>query len=253
MPPTLDEFRGFFHAKAFDVVGNGAYRKHLARCKETGDHWAVTMGAQIHAIQTHIREVQTAVQDMPRSSDRLPEICRDVMMSAQPPIRLFAGHAECAITHRRCTRCLDLSRAQKGHASVYVDMRFCRFFMLLWYCNKLEYIIRSYTRTWLDLHQAEAETFRDLCTTMCAEQEPTIVRMHALLALGLDHVLATLQQHTHANVHAPVLCMATPAPPAIAPDEKKGANGDGSSPLAVHDPVPPPCCSGTDAPPSPST
>ena len=220
MPPTLDEFRGFFHAKAFDVVGNGTYRKHLAKCKETGDHWAVTMGAQIHEVQSQIREVQSAVQDMPRNADRLAEICRDVMMSAQPPIRLFAGHAECAITQRRCTRCLDLSRAQKGHSSVYVDMRFCRFFMLLWYCNKLEYIIRSYTRTWMDTHHTDVETFRDLCTVMCTEQESTIVRMHGLFVMALGHVFATLRHHAHQNTHTPVLCLHK---------EKKEDNGKGSA------------------------
>ena len=214
--PTLDDFRGFFHAKAFDVVGNGTYRKHLARCKETGDHWAMTMGAQIHEVQSQIREVQAAVQDMPRNADRLAEICRDVMMSAQPPIRLFAGHAECAITQRRCTRCLDLSRAQKGHSSVYVDMRFCRFFMLLWYCNKLEYIIRSYTRTWIDMHQGEAETFSELCRVMRAEQEPTIARMHALFVVALQHVFTTLQHHARTNTHAPVLSLQPTASFALA-------------------------------------
>ena len=208
MPVTLNEFRGFFHAKAFDVVGNGSYRKHLARCKETGDHWAVCMGEHVHAMQSRIRELQNAVQEIPKTSNRLAEICHDVMMSAQPPIRLFSGHSICAITQQRCSRCLDLSRAQKGQTSVYVDTRFCQFFMFLWFCNKLEYIIRSYTRTWLDMRQQDNESFKTLCTTMCEEQEAVITRMHALFVMAYEHVSASLQHHAQINRLTPVLHLA---------------------------------------------
>ena len=203
-PCTLVEFRGFFLAKAFDVVGNGTYRKHLARCKEAGDPWAVAMGSQLQAVQSHVREVHAAITAMSPSPNRLGEICRDVMMSAQPPIRLHAGCATCTITGRRCMKCLDLSKTHKGHAHVYVDPRFCYFFMLLWYCNKLEYIVRSFTRTWLDSRQEE-DTFKTLCCSLQRDLEPNIVSMHALFVTGKDHVLATLAHYAQSNKHAPIL------------------------------------------------
>ena len=201
---TLDEFRGFFHAKAFDVVGNGTYRKHLARCKDAGDPLAVHMGAQLQAIQAHVREVHTAVTAMPHTPNKLAEICRDVMMSAQPPIRLHAGCTTCSITGRRCTKCLDLSRSHKGSTHVYVDPRFCFFFMLLWYCNKLEYIVRSHTRTWLD-NRTEEETFKGLCCALTTELEPLIAKMHGLFVIAKDHVIATLRQYAQSHQYEPVL------------------------------------------------
>jgi hypothetical protein len=136
--------------------------------------------------------------------NNLGEICRDVMMSAQPPIRLHAGCAPCTITGRRCTKCLDLSRSHKGNAHVYVDPRFCFFFMLLWYCNKLEYIIRSCTRTWLD-ERREEETFKNLCCSLRENLEPIIVRMHSLFVVGKDHVLATLRNYAQSHQYEPVL------------------------------------------------
>lgn len=206
MPPacTLDEFRGFFLAKAYDVIGNGAYRKHLARCKDTGDPWAIAMSGQMQVVQAQVREVHAAVTAMPPGPNRLNEICRDVMMSAQPPIRLHAGCVPCSITGRRCIRCLDLSKAHKGNAQLYVDPRFCFFFMLLWYCNKLEYIIRCYTRTWLDQRQ-DTETFKALCCALRDDLEPTVARMHRLFAVAKDHVLATIQRYTETNTYEPVL------------------------------------------------
>jgi hypothetical protein len=205
---ALSEFRGFFLAKAFDVVGNGTYKKYLARCKESGDPWAVTMGAQLQAVQSHVREVHAAITAMPPTANHLGEICRDVMMSAQPPIRLHAGCATCAITGRRCMKCLDLSKTHKGHAHVYVDPRFCYFFMLLWYCNKLEYIVRSFTRTWLDSRHEE-ETFKSLCCALQRDIEPQILSMHALFVTAKAHVLATLAQYAKSNKHAPILELPT--------------------------------------------
>lgn len=202
---TLEEFRGFFLAKAFDVVGNGTYRKHLARCKDVGDPWAVTMSAQLQSVQSHAREVHTAVMSMPQSNtNRLAEICKDVMMSAQPPIRLHAGCSVCCITGRRCMKCLDLSKTHKSHAHVHVDPRFCFFFMLLWYCNKLEYIVRSYTRTWLDI-RSEDETFKDICCALQVDMESQIVQMHKLFLVAKEHVLCTLKQYTDCHKLAPIL------------------------------------------------
>jgi hypothetical protein len=201
---SLDEFRGYFLAKAYDVVGNGAYRKHLTRCKEAGDPWALTMTAQIQTMQTQIREIHTAVTSMTPGPTKLPEILRDVMISAQPPVRLHAGCVTCCITGRRVLKCLDLSKTHKTNSQVYVDPRFCVFFMFLWYCNKLEYIVRCYTRTWLD-GRGEGETFKDMCCALRDELEPTIVRMHTLFVTAKAHVLKTLQHHALDNQYEPVL------------------------------------------------
>lgn len=214
---TLDEFRGFFLAKAFDVVGNGSYRKHLARCKEAGDPWAIAMGAQLQATQSHIREVHAAVTGMPPTANNLNDICRDVMMSAQPPIRLNAGCVACSITGQRTLRCLDLSRAHKGNEHLYVDPRFCFFFMLLWYCNKLEYVIRCYTRTWLDGRE-DGESFKAMCCALRDDLEPCIVRMHSLFVVAKSHVLATIERHVESNRYEPVLSL-----PAVGADSRQAS------------------------------
>ena len=37
----LEDFRHFYLAKSYDVVWQGTFRKHLCKCKEAGDPWAV--------------------------------------------------------------------------------------------------------------------------------------------------------------------------------------------------------------------
>jgi hypothetical protein len=191
---TPEEFKSFFNAKAFDVIGNGTFRKHLARCKEAGDVWAVEMANHIQGIQNHVREVTTAISNMPQTSNKLHEICKEVMMGAQPPTKLHAGCTTCCITQRQCMKCLDLTRNHKGNTSMFVDARFCYFFMLLWYCNKIEYIVRSFTRTWLDSRE-ESETFQNQCEAIQVDLESQINAMYRLFVVSKQHIMSTLKHY----------------------------------------------------------
>ena len=80
-----EAFENFFLAKCYDVISNGQYKKHLVRCKDTGETWAVKMGADVQLVQSCINKVQSAVASMPHMGNHLQEICRSVMNSAQPP------------------------------------------------------------------------------------------------------------------------------------------------------------------------
>ena len=191
---SLEEFQSFFNAKAFDVIGNGTFRKHLARCKDAGDVWAVDMSSHMQTVQAHVREVSSAVSAMPQTSNRLHEICKEVMMGAQPPTKLHAGCTTCCITQRQCMKCLYLTRNHRGNATMFVDARFCYFFMLLWYCNKIEYIILSFTRTWLDTRD-ESETFQSQCEAIQSELADKIAAMHRLFVVSKAHVLSTLSHY----------------------------------------------------------
>jgi len=199
-PPscTAEEFQHFFNAKAFDVIGNGTFRKHLARCREAGDLWAVEMSSNVQSVQSHIREISSAVVGMPQTSNRLHEICREVMMGAQPPTKLHAGCVKCCITLRQCMRCMDLTRNHKSSAHMFVDARFCFFFMLLWYCNKLEYIIRSFTRTWLDTRD-DKETFEQQCLAIQEELKPQIDSMYKLFVIAKSHIIKTLAHYEQSH------------------------------------------------------
>lgn len=191
---TYEEFKNFFYAKAFDVIGNGTFRKHLAKCRDAGDPWAVKMSLHVQAVQGHIKAIHSTVHSMPQTSNNMHEICKDVMVGAQPPTRLHAGCVRCSVTKRQCMKCLDLTRNHKGSQSLFIDARFSLFFMLLWYCNKIEYIIRSYTRTWLD-SRSDQETYEAQCRAIQSEMEGVQQSMYNLFTSGKRHITETLKKY----------------------------------------------------------
>ena len=129
---SLEDFSLFFCCKAFDSVGNGSYRPHLHACRDRGEDWAIEMYNSVNLVQAHVKHMHHSILSMPNVPCNIAAICKDVMLSSQPPVRLFFGSAVCSITSRVCSKCLDLSRNNKDTARVYVDLRFGHFFMMIW-------------------------------------------------------------------------------------------------------------------------
>ena len=179
--------------KAFDTIGNGSFRKHLAKCKEANDKWAVEMYTDVQFVANTVRELQYLVNDIPSVPFKLYDICLDIMSSAQPPIKMFAGVATCVLTNSVCNHCLDFSKVYKGENQVFVHGRFSNFFLFLWFCNKIEYIIRSYVRNWLEQQQANT-SFKELCDKAQADLIHIIEKMHILYNLAYKHVQASLKK-----------------------------------------------------------
>ena len=69
-------------------------------------------------------------------------MARETLASSHPPVRLLAGKFECAITGAQLMYCLDVSRNTRQPPTTCVHLRFWPFFVLLWYCAKLDYVIR---------------------------------------------------------------------------------------------------------------
>jgi len=118
-------------------------------------------------------------------------ICRDVMASAQPPIRVFTGFSRCSLTGEALDYSIDLTRAGKNSKGVYVHLRFWHFFIFLWFTAKIEYIIRSCTKQWMEAlqdPQASPKDFTGLCERFRGENEPLIHQMGALFQRAHDFV-----------------------------------------------------------------
>ena len=201
---TVSEFQSFFHAKAFDIIGNGTFKKHLAKCKEANDMWAIQMTADIQTIQNKIRDIQVLVHEIPASPCQFFEICRDVMSSAQPPVKMYAGTAMCALTQNICQHCLDFSKIHKNTKTLYIDARFSNFFLFLWFSNKLEYVIRSYVRSWLEDTKKDLDQVT-LCQMVQQDFKDKISSLHALFCLSYQHVTVSLQQLIHTRIHTPIV------------------------------------------------
>jgi hypothetical protein len=208
-PPAIspEDFRHFFLVKSYDVIGQGTFRRHLCRCKEAGDLWAVDMNAGATRVHQAVRGVQARIAAVPRPRNALLlQLCRDVMVSAQPPVRMFAGYTTCCLSGVSCNTCIDLTHPVKNAQHVHIHARFSHFFLMLWLCSKLEYVVRSSAKAWLERQDGRAEaSFREMCEAFTAETREYCEQLHQLLVRGQAHVYATLDALMHDSLGHRVL------------------------------------------------
>lgn len=189
---SLQQFRNFFFAKAFDIIGNHSFKRHLARCKDVNDEWAVIICNDVQIMHNVIKQIQALVTEIPVTPCRIHEICKDVMSNAQPPVKIYAGTAICSLTHVTCSQCIDLTKIHKRAENTYVDSRFSNFFLFLWFINKIEYVIRSYVRAWLD-KQPTGQNNATLCQSIQDDMQNKTEDLHQLFLLAYQHVHQSLE------------------------------------------------------------
>lgn len=195
---SLDSFTAYYQIKAFDVISCGQYKKHLSHCRETGEQWAVLLYNKHNTICQKIKEMSTIIIEMNNPlNSRLQAICKDVMTCAQPPIKLQAGIGRCVLSGEQCEHCLDLSRAGKETRELLVQNKYWYFFVFLWYCSKIEYIIRSCTKQWLTMNdlKPQSSNYDDICARILESNESEIVIMHNIFTKAYPYVMASLRQH----------------------------------------------------------
>ena len=209
---SLEDFRHFYLAKSYDVIGQGTFRKHLCKCKEAGDPWAVEMNAGLTKTCLAVKAVQTRIAQIPKPRHALlQQLCRNSMVGAQPPIKMFVGYTTCCLSNISCNTCMDLTRSTKNSQHVHIHARFCHFFLMLWYCNKLEYVVRSCAKAWLERQDArDGANFREMCEAFTKETEEHCKGLHQIFTRSQGHVHLTLDELMHNSLRHKVLAPDTP-------------------------------------------
>lgn len=206
MTLTLEDFQGYLHFKAYDVISSGQFKRHLSQCRENGDEWAIKMYRQSMAVQARVRELSTMVGQLP-SRGALQAVCRDVMTCAHPPIKVLTGQNRCSISGETTQHCVDLTRAAKNSKEVFVHPRFWFFFVMLWYCSKLEYVVRACTKQWLEARglKPEERTFTSVCETFADQNEELAKGLFRLFEQGMQYITTSLGKHMERHTLRPVL------------------------------------------------
>ena len=189
---TAEDFAGFMLSKAYDVISNGQFKRHLVSCKDKGDSWAVTMHQQQVRIVQAGRGIQNSISRLSESPStaQWAQICKDVIGSAQPPVKVFTGSKKCSITGEDLEYSIDLTRSCRNAKPIYVHLRFWHFFVLLWYITKIEYIIRSCTKHWMDNTKTSENTLTcpEICEHFKDENTELTEKMAALFLKGCAFV-----------------------------------------------------------------
>ena len=204
---SMEDFRHFYLAKSYDVIGHGTFRRHLCKCKEAGDPWALEMNSGVVKVQGAVRALQGRIQQIPKPRNAvLYQLCKDVMIGAQPPIRMFAGYTTCCLSGVSCNTCIDLTRPSKNAQHVHIHARFSHFFLMLWYCSKLEYVVRSCAKAWLERQDSRDEmNFREMCDSFTPETKEYCESLFQIFVRSLRHVNKTLDNLMHYSLEQKVL------------------------------------------------
>lgn len=199
-----DCFEGFMLCKAYDVLSDGNFKKHLIQCRDRGDLWAVQMHSQQTKVTHECRSIQSQIGALLEGPNaEWAGICRDVMSSAQPPVKVFTGYSQCCLTGAFLDYSIDLSKSGKSTRESFVHLRFWHFFIFLWFTAKIEYIIRSCTKQWLEAQ--EKTDYTQLCELFRADNEALIQQMGTLFRKAADYVQATIELYRQQFHVVPVL------------------------------------------------
>lgn len=110
---TLRQFTDFCCAKAFDIISDNRYRKFLVRSRDMGDSWAISMQSSVAAVQGRIRKIQQLVAVLSEvQSHSLERVCKEVLGSMTPPVKVRDEWNVCCITGARSQGCIEVSRSQ---------------------------------------------------------------------------------------------------------------------------------------------
>ena len=162
---SASEFESYVICKGLDVLSSD-YKRFLYQCVENQDEWAVSMHGAVGRVNTVLKELHGIVERVRQSESALGRVCKEVVTSMHVPTRRVATLQQCCVTGLYSTECIDVSRAWKTDTPVIVHERFEYFVVMLYYCHRLEHVVRSYTKTWVaqqdpELDLAElAERFR---------------------------------------------------------------------------------------------
>ena len=195
-PISAEEFEQYTLCKAYDVIsGDGSYKRYVFQCAENEEPWAIQLHASVSRVSGVVRDVHQLVDRVRATASPLARVCTEVVTSMHAPVRLVGGLSACCLTDIQSKGCVDVSRATKSDNPTTVHSKFRYFVLMLYYVHRLEHVVRSMTKAWLTLQEAETPdaTMAELTARFAAQRE-LIGAMHRAFVDGCAHVTASLRE-----------------------------------------------------------
>lgn len=209
-PLTLADVETYVKFKAFDVIGNGSYRKYVNSCRERGEDWAQKMMESVGQVLSATKRVQHLVSDLQSAGKNgLYLLCQTVIENNTPPIDQNTVISECSVSGKAKCQCIVLKCKGRGAPFIMVQNRFGHFVLMLWTVFKMDLVIKTVTRDFIDSMEQEApaaaagsggdtegagdeRTMGELCESFMSNGEQVTKLANAVLH-ALQHVRLSLQ------------------------------------------------------------
>ena len=192
-------FRDFVLCKALDVIsGNGTYRKYLHQCCENGDEWALRVASNVASVTSLIKDLHALVDRVRKlPNSKLGKVCGEIVTSMHSPVRVIPGWSTCVITECQAQNCIDVSRATKQNQTMPVHSKFQYFVLMLFYTHRIEHVVRTYTKLWLETQGADVDM--NELTARFKDQHDLFDRMYTRFSQGYAHVQTSLERYLCEN------------------------------------------------------
>lgn len=193
---TSSQFRSYFMFKAFDVIGDGNYRKFVVKSKDNSDQWAVDLLTNIQIVNSHVKHIIQDIHQLQHSGNtKIYKICHEVTTCINPPVRPKSGWNICNITGMRTDSCIDISRSGRADTFATIHSKFSDFIMQLWFVTRIEHIIKIMTKNWIETQTDTNFKKTELCRKFESEYE-MIDDIFESFKAAYDHIRTSFRKYS---------------------------------------------------------
>jgi len=202
---ALETFTNFWLCKAFDVIGHGSYKPYVIKCKENHDEWAIKahqacqkVAHNIKIINAHLQRIHT----LPNM--QLSVLCKDVISNTTPPCATEKQWAVCHISGEHTSECVQLLRSGGRHSeTITIHKKIFDFLKQLWFVMKLEHIIRSIVRMWLERNakQIQTKSIMEQCL-LFQDTFKDIPKFHSFFTHAMSTITISLSTYIDHYIHS---------------------------------------------------
>jgi len=197
-PIVFDRLRNFVLFKAYDIIGNGGYRRFVLKNKNNGERWATTLYNDTQYVTRYVRTTLNLVSRLQYSAScvKLHKLCQRVMNDLNPPTISTHGWCICALTGMRTENTTQLGRSNKGE-TCHVHRKFYKFFCMLWFVARIELCVKYFTIQWLHKHNGTVEHNIQVLCEMLNADTGYMDSLCQKFSHALHHVSNSVVAHIH--------------------------------------------------------
>jgi hypothetical protein len=185
---SMHVLRCFLTLRAYDIISNGQYKKHVVQNKENYENWAIELYAQYQQTLSCLRNV-TQIQTQIRACgyDRLATLCNIITECSEYPFTINSEWSICYLTGVRCKHSLQVKRNQimftstkrarlstsiqmstmhptRSSDTIDIHSKFRQFLVSYWLLSRFDTVIKVIIRQWINRSDdTDTANFSVLC------------------------------------------------------------------------------------------
>lgn len=192
---SFEVFKQYAVCKGCDVISESRFKKHMMHCREIGDTWAVHAQQCISEVLAHVRQLSERIRDLETlPNPPLKTICDAVICMPLPPNTQETYSGICSISKVQSRNNIVIQRKKQDANRILVNAHFAHFFTLLWFAIKIDYVMRNYTRFWLD-EQEDTLDIEQLCHQFETQNDDMFEKFRTTFNCAVQHVNASVDVH----------------------------------------------------------